>query len=525
MTQRIRSGSSLATVVSQRVGKNETAVARVANGREQRWRIFLFGVAALVVVGLFINLTSQSKQTNSSFVDDNQSPTIPGPGSPLKEKRGNNIILEASISPSQVARVYQDTQHSHTSPLSSQFQPHQTSKDTHLQPYIDCKLTEKVKIGQTPQNQWQLTTFQSDGTPKSVGGDEYYVTFTRYYDVNRTIEEDPVYNHRIQHPTLVAIVTDLKNGTFHLDFYRPPSVTKEWETSMLPVQQQQDGYLTIYLTYSCGMGLVTQKSDWHSRGSLDWVHVQQYIPTPPSWKPFVPPTTTTKIRLSNYAYVAAFGDSVLGLFVGQYLDNLKFRQYPIPEGFPPSQKVHFKGNIRTPFLHNTDELKKTFQKWHGKQLLPQSNQQQQQHSAAILMGSGTWDLGSFTWSGGDESFALEPTVQAYQAFWTWLLDTYPGVDIYWKSLSAVHPHNLRELRTIKPVNMERVKMGTMYVSSARAKALDDALREMIHNQFNDRIGILDVYFATSLTAEWLFPDDSHHYRWELNRHMLVEWFY
>ena len=167
--------------------------------------------------------------------------------------------------------------------------------------------------------------------------------------------------------------------------------------------------------------------------------------------------------------------------------------------------------------NNTAHLQELFQKWHGKRLSSSSN-------AAILLGGGSWDLGSITWKGGDEYYSFDPILQAYREFWRWLLVTYPGVDVYWKSLSAMHPHNL-DFTSVKAENLDTVKKGTMYVSAGRALAFDQALRHLIQSEFEGRIGILDIYNATALSAEWLFSADLHHYRWELNRYMLTEWFY
>lgn len=478
-------------------------------------------MGATIVLGLCVSLAKESRLLLGPLERSSPQQQQSSAAVTSKQQEGDKILLDVHLPPLHARRLFEDTQHSSTSPLSPSFRARNTAQQYNLQTYVGCQPTERIRILQAPHNsvQWVIQSLAQDGTPKTVGGDEFYVSFTLESDVGRKNVLDPVTQQTVQHPTLVAIPTDLEDGNYTLEFFTPP--VPEWNNhNNLPTQQngETNGILTIYLTYTCGMGLVTQKSDWKSRGSLDFVHQQPNVPLPP-WKAFQPPTIHKK--LSTYDYVAAFGDSVLGLFVGQYRDNKKFIRYPAMREFPSLPNLHFRGNIRKPFANNTQELQQLFQKWHGRQLLEQHTN----HTTAILMGSGTWDLGKITWTGGDEFFSLEPVLHAYQSFWEWLLQEYPKAQLYWKALSAMHPHNLMDLSTVLPENLERVQKGTMYVSAARAKALDLALVELILEQFAGKIEVLDVYHATALTAEWLFPADSHHYQWEMNRHMFMEWFY
>jgi hypothetical protein len=56
---------------------------------------------------------------------------------------------------------------------------------------------------------WELHTLDQTGAPKDVGGDDFYVTYT----------DDAVVKHNNDHhPTAVAEITDLQNGSYRLSF-------------------------------------------------------------------------------------------------------------------------------------------------------------------------------------------------------------------------------------------------------------------------------------------------------------------
>ncbi|CAB9519193.1 expressed unknown protein [Seminavis robusta] len=495
------------------------------------------GLAIVAAVGFSFQLDSQFLVDYLSNAGAAAAPSISramsGSGSKNISVAMRRLVLEATVPQYLIDKLYNETAHSPLSPLSPNFdglldpRPH---NQQHNNTYVGCTPTGKVQILQVQQHNhttvtWLLQSLDQTGIPKPMGGDEYYITFT-YANSNRTTP-DPIQNNNnkiTRHPNYVAIPTDLGNGQYALDFVEPPIQVPEWknEQQLINDTTTTSGFLTIHLTFTCGMGLVTQKSDWKhaSRGALDWCHVQHNVSMVPPWRHFTPPSMprigNKTQRLSQYEYVAFFGDSILGLFTGQYKKNPKFNRYPRPPN-ATAQQFHFVDNTRRAYAGHVAELQQLFDEWHGARIRKQTH-------SAIVLGSGTWDLGTITWAGGDANFTLAPTIDAHRMFWKWLLQQYPGVPVYYKSPSAVHPHAVANLQEC--ADRERVQMGTRYVSTARNHALDHGLRQLLQEEpFRSRMGLLDVYNSTQLVAEWLFPCDTHHFNWEMNRHMLMEWFY
>lgn len=118
-------------------------------------------------------------------------------------------------------------------------------------------------------NKWILQSTDEFGSEKTVGGDEFYVTYT---DNNK--------NHRgifkSNKHTDVALVKDLEDGTYDLDFVTTPIEPN-------PESLSGDGFLRVWFQYSCGIGFMAQpeKLDWHSGGSSSFYHKLTGIQQPP----------------------------------------------------------------------------------------------------------------------------------------------------------------------------------------------------------------------------------------------------
>jgi len=68
-----------------------------------------------------------------------------------------------------------------------------------------------------------------------------------------------------------------------------------------------------------------------------------------------------------------------------------------------------------------------------------------------------------------------------------------------------------------------------YMSASRSKYIYELQKQVVLEvkklkQQQQQIFFLDLYEATYLSADWLFPSDGRHYRPDLNRYML-QWFY
>ena len=440
-----------------------------------------FGVQVIVIVFCLATLSYEAPRISKlllPFVVEKNGTTIPPPPGGSKD-----TVLSLWI-PDKPDRSIQER-------ISSSIGNSTTSPLSH------CNVTSQVQIVHSlNETVWILHALDDQGQPKHVGGDEFYITYT---DDNSTdVTWDPVHNRVIQHPTSVALIQDLENGMYRLEFVSPPMANRNWTAA-------GQGYLTIHFVYTCGVAQITLKDDWKDGGYSGTVYAIHAVPSPPT-RDFVPPTIEKP--LSEYDHITVFGDSIMGQFVGQYWQNPDFRGYGRGSGFPSNKKMLFRGNVRSTFsLNKTDYLKETFTQWHGAQLQDKLN-------TAVLMGSGPWDLGVITWSGGTAVFPLEPILAGYREFIEFVRQQFPNTTVLWKSQSAVHAHN--SIST-KP----KIIQGTKYAGRWRTEQLDMATRKLM-KELN--VPLLDIYEATFLSADWLFPEDGGHYKFELNRAML-NWFY
>lgn len=85
-----------------------------------------------------------------------------------------------------------------------------------------------------------MHSVDSQGRNKTIGGDEYYVT---YKDQNVVVNAS----------TLVALVNDQQDGSYILDFVTTP-------LNPVPSNLTGRGMLAVYFQYSCGIGAIAHRS-------------------------------------------------------------------------------------------------------------------------------------------------------------------------------------------------------------------------------------------------------------------------
>jgi hypothetical protein len=293
------------------------------------------------------------------------------------------------------------------------------------------------------------------------------------------------YEDTIPDPTAVAIVHDLHNGTYALEF-----VTTPMRRTLGP-RLRGRGNLKIFSQYTCGIGRLDPpaKENWQWSGlsRLDFDLAE--VPQPPI-RTFIPPTL---YNLSQYSAVFFVGDSLSHQLHGRrrphtfYADTIQM-------------ELHM-GSVKGTFLDFV-------QRKHGKELNGEvpagAVGRREESNMALLIGSAVWDiLGNHT----DPNH--ESHLQACRVYVETLRETYPNVTIFWKSPTAVHPHRL-DWRCSKNYFCN---LRTRYMSQSRTWRLYNLQKDLMEEM---GVPFLDIYETTLLSAYRGLHKDGRHYSAELN---------
>jgi protein-tyrosine-phosphatase len=413
-------------------------------------------------------------------------------------------------------------------------------------------VTCQVKIDMFPSSHpkyavrpgWLLTSIDGDGNEKVAGGDEYYITYTAKGGgstdatsrSHKTMEEkedqDP--NHTCY--SAVAIVEDLNNGAYWLDFCATP-------TSPQVPPQEVGGTLTIYFQYTCAIGTMAPptKQAWsngsytHTKYDTDLKHLSR-PPTRPFRHPncgFTPDPgvrsqrgsraslnieTSTQIDLKKFDLIVALGDSTMLQLVRQRPSQKG--KYFFQDNLCYAEKVSFALNSQT-----VSSFLDMLEQGSGMHLRNVKDFPRR----AVMVGSAMWDI-------LDSKDTLQGTQykdhqEACRTLIRKIRLSYPDVNILWKSPTAVHIHVVDLDRMVVSNMGEAALFGIeriRYMSSSRSKYLYDIQEALVMDEQRrhgiDAVTFLDLYEATLLSADWLFPSDGRHYRPDLNR-LMLQWFY
>jgi hypothetical protein len=218
----------------------------------------------------------------------------------------------------------------------------------------------------------------------------------------------------------------------------------------------------------------------------------------PPIRQFQEPNRDFAMDLSTYDFVYFFGDSLIQQFCRR--DKAKppkpYRNDRIDYGFNVAQSLTTADDV--------DTMLQKVRDWHG------SNLTRAGTSIAVVTGSSVWDLLVENVDPG-----LHLHAAACRSFVTRFRTEYPGVDLYWKSPSALHFHTLPILRDNRNVLLaERAR----YMSNAltyHMYQLQKALMKELDVPF------LDLYEAYYLSAPWsLTPTDARHFQDEISEVLL-----
>jgi hypothetical protein len=326
--------------------------------------------------------------------------------------------------------------------------------------------------------------------PKPYGGDEIYVEWKANTDTDMG----------------VAFITDRDDGTYALKFVRPPLL--QYNYSATKRKQHDDdryGQLIIYYEYTCGIGnIFAPHKDQYQRSGEVFTNFTTDTTIPrPYIHDFIPPNSDSlitadnpKIDLSKYHIVIAFGDSLIMQMVRQYLKY----------GFW-SRNIIWNKNIRQ-CLANADDVQEILQKfhtWHGPQII---NATKQSKRIAVLTGSASWDA----WR-GCVRYDLIDHQNAIRAFLENITSTYPNVDFYWKSPSAMFLH--RYTTILDALNSKDKKLlKPRYINYGILRRLYIVQKELMKEL---RIPFLDLYDSYYLSGSFTVPDDCRHFDDALTR--------
>ena len=361
-------------------------------------------------------------------------------------------------------------------------------------------ITCQVEI-HTSDDVWTLFCRNSKGERKSVGGDEIYI---RYEEFDPVVENEETEEKMSLVLQAVAIVTDNEDGSYSLSFYTTPTHPSPNKTGSIKC-------LTVYLEYSNHIGRLPspQKRDWKNGG---YTH-KRYNCSPrlrPPVKPFNPPINENSINLNNFERVICFGDSTMDQFV---------RQRPNKKG-----KYYFQSNLRVGEkmrLPMNSETFETHLQMLQEQLGEELSSSESDKNTALILGSCLWDIldAQDTLQGKD----YQNHITSCRRYIERIRDMYK-VTIVWKSPMAVHIHWVDLDRLVEHDRQTATLFGidrVRYMSASRSKFLYEKQTELMKEL---QVPVLDLFRATYLSADKLYPSDGRHYRPDLNR-LMLQWYY
>jgi hypothetical protein len=269
-------------------------------------------------------------------------------------------------------------------------------------PLANCSVTSQVRIIQKSP-QWILQSVDANGNDKTVGGDEFYVT---YRDNNRPQNG----NH-----TAVALIEDLVNGSYALDFVTTPM-------DPVPVNLTGVGNLTVHFEYTCNIGRAHQptKADWKLGGATLIHHCKSNIRQPPMRAFQFPPSD---IDLSPFDLVVSFGDSLMRTFVKEKHPNMR----------PHRSKTEYRHNPKMELNSKTlDYMLHKMERWHGVQHLRNSTK-----DVALLLGSSAWDISEPHPNANVKRQDFSDHLDTCRRFVLKVQALYPNVTVMWKAPAAM----------------------------------------------------------------------------------------
>lgn len=338
-----------------------------------------------------------------------------------------------------------------------------------------------------------LQSFDENGNAQTQGGDEFVIIYIDESDIQaqrKSIDLHKPYNLQ---PTAYAMASDNLDGTYTLDFVRPPMTEISYWERNVTFQPTGHGILFVTLHYTCGHGRMTKptKDRWRNGGSLwflDWFvdnitipieAIRRYKPTP-------------SLNTAEYDQIICFGDSLIQNSCGMAWEKYLFRipkLETLPKNYGPYLSNRNHSSVDN-VLHDLD----TF-------IGPSSNLSEQK--IVILTGSSAWDAFSNLYNNSND---FHETLENNRYIVTQLKQKYPKATIVWRGPSAVHLGVLgMECLDYLGKCTERVR----YISNSVTQYLNQKQKSLM-----DELGVyyLDVWEISYLSGNWHMERDAQHTR-------------
>jgi hypothetical protein len=316
-------------------------------------------------------------------------------------------------------------------------------------PLANCSVTSQARIIQKSPH-WILQSVDANGNDKAVGGDEFYVSYTD----NRRPKNG-------KH-TAAALITDLENGSYALDFVTTP---------MDPVSGNITGLgtLTVQFEYTCNIGRAHQpmKADWKFGGATLIHHSKSNITQPPIRAFQFPPSD---IDFSPFDLVVSFGDSLMETFVR---DSRKRNGQRVHR-----KKVKYEVNPMMELNSTTlDAMLEKMEEWHGKQHLRNSA-----IDVALLLGSSAWDITEPHPNATRARPEFSDHLDTCRRFVLKVQALYPNVTVMWKAPAAM-VRTVRLILHLSRVRRRSVRFHVFFVFYSVLWELRSRLELYTHQTF------------------------------------------
>jgi len=344
-----------------------------------------------------------------------------------------------------------------------------------------------------------------DGTPKSVGGDEFYVTYTE----GATVSTPYVNNYWIpKSPDAVARIVDLDDGRYELHFFQPLGPTLKGGPRLpISMLKGHGGTIAVHLEFTCGVGALwpPAKSNWVDGGFINrhWeVEVDAFMVPTITGVEDRPLPQQFGDRFKRYKSIYSVGNSLMAGWIGIRDDSPRRTNMEETTGKTTRPLVELSLQSLPKWMTILDRLIR--------------EESLNCKECALILGSGIWDL----------LYATEPNMKSHLEAVEKLIDAVrvmaPLADIYWKSITATHIFLYEESRVPDMVRLvENARIVLKYCSRNRAQAFYEAQVELMKRL---NVPVIDMFNMTFDAAEFHVKNDAVHFVPKLDDY-LMDYFY
>ncbi len=415
---------------------------------------------------------------------------------------------------------------------------------TYLNPLSTCSPTSQIRIRNKQlhvqendtsiKSSWIIEALDEKGRKKSIGGDEFFITYTDNNDTRVNTNSTSNSTQKTEMPTAVAITKDNRDGTYDLDFVSPPSPQLQTylpneENELLNVRL---GTLRISIVFTCGIGRMTRptKDEWVDGGHLYSDRHTYYISNvtaPPIRQVKLPnmnlhtsASTSTSpsnssasdfIDMSRHERVICFGDSMVRNLCGMF-----------PKQHYQQSNMEVRGKVGSILRSDTlDYVFDILDEDYGEDLNNSKASSSSTTSLALILDSANWELEGN--SGPLPGHYFNNSLQMYYEYVQGIRARYPNVTLYWKSPQAIHPTALMRGSTSRFKCYEK-KACRDRVRYASLSSMEYLYWEQKRIMKELDVPFLDLWEVSYVSESWHKEGDAAHYKPDFNKYLL-DFFY